>query len=209
MFLWAERICRYLNFREDIKTRKAFQFWLYFVFTDFIGGLSSMLKVLVDKSTTLLAAFGTIYYVIKIVIRKCFPCQQRLRISLPLKCLSPCKGQRHVGEKISYIQLSGNCSLPADSRSGTVWVVPIIAYRMSVGTHLWKIETFQIYMLFIGGKRWESFSLHIIIVYKKKEWACVGSERQERDKMFLFRSFPAHLYVQPNLRDGILQKRND
>lgn len=58
-----------------------------------------MLKVLVDKSTTLLAAFGTIYYVIKIVIRKCFSCQQRLQISLPLKCLSPCKGQRHVGEK--------------------------------------------------------------------------------------------------------------
>lgn len=43
----------------------------------------------------------------------------------------------------------------------------------------------------------ESFNLHIIDVYKKKKvWAGVGSERQERDKMFLFRSFPANLYIQ-------------
>lgn len=43
----------------------------------------------------------------------------------------------------------------------------------------------------------------------KKEWACVGSERQERDKMFLLRSFPANLFIQPNSGDGTLWNLNN
>lgn len=40
-------------------------YFIYLIFKDFIGSLSSILRFLLDKSTTGLAAFGTIYYVIK------------------------------------------------------------------------------------------------------------------------------------------------
>lgn len=95
-----------------------------------------MLKLLADKSTTLLAAFGTIYYVIKIVIRKCSPCQQRLQISLPLKCLSPCKGQRHVGEKSHIFSCHKTVPFPQTLDQALYEGSPFIAYRMSVGTQL-------------------------------------------------------------------------
>lgn len=100
-FLLASSVFQYLNLKGDGIKLNMCPGWLcsfyfiQFIFKGFIGSLSS---ILLDKSTTSLPAFGTIYYVIKIVICRCFSRQQRLRISLPPKCLSQCKGQKHIGE---------------------------------------------------------------------------------------------------------------